>query len=102
MYLLTSDKRITEEAVLAATVIAAKSIDAHRIAAACVCVALIDIEALNVWIASEARWTETLDCMGTCVTVRVFSAHCSRTIGLFLNAAAVVRIPTSTRIADTF
>lgn len=101
LHLLTSNERIAEEAVLATAVVASKGINAHRIAAACVPVALINIETLNVWIASEARWTKTLDCVGTRVAVRIFSAHCSRTIGLLLNAAAVIRIPAGTRIADT-
>lgn len=43
LYLLTSDKRIAEESVLATTIVAAEGIDAHRIAAACVSVALINV-----------------------------------------------------------
>lgn len=102
LYFLTSNKRITEEAVFATTVVAPKGIDAHCIAAACVSIAFIDVETLNVWIASETRWTETFDGIRTRVAMRIFSAHRSRTIRFLLNAAAVIRVPAGTRLTDTF
>lgn len=43
LHLPASDERIAEEAVLATTIIASDGIDAHRVAATCISVALIDV-----------------------------------------------------------
>lgn len=102
LHLPASDEGIAEEAVLATTIVASDGIDAHRIAATCISVAFVDVEALNKRIASEARWAEALDSIGTCVAMRVLPAHRGGAIGFLLDAAAVIRIAAGTRIADTF
>lgn len=43
LHLSASDERIAEEVIFATTIIASDGIDAHRVAAACISVALIDV-----------------------------------------------------------
>lgn len=58
-------------------------------------------ETLDVRIAGEARWTETLDGVGTGVAVCILPTYRSRTIGFLLNATAVIGITAGSRVADT-
>jgi hypothetical protein len=101
LYLLAADEGIPKETVLAVAVVASNSVDANRVAAARVSITLVDVETLNIGIASETRWAETLDSVGTCVTMRILPTQSLGTVRLLLDTAAVIRISTGTRIADT-